>query len=229
MMKWKKWYLIVSLIVPGCLCRGVLAAGIDLVSESHRVWGYAGGTGPGETLGTYDVTSADPVSGSTTGTVSGVAGWIIGAESDAGNLSVSASASPWARGNAHSVYTFGPQDGVTGLTIDARGDGYGIIENDESYVRLVLDDLTAATRVDFFQDGATPDDLAWEFEWERSYCVDSTHTYQLELFATAGTGDTDRYAVLDVGIRPSVPAPCSILLGTLGTGLVTWIRRRRML
>jgi len=65
----------------------------------------------------------------------------------------------------------------------------------------------------------------WSIAWNREYAIDPAHTYSATLFACAGGGDFIRDALLDVEVRPVIPAPRALLLAVTGAALVGWRRR----
>lgn len=219
----------------------VLAAGsgIELLSQEHHVWGWAGSTEayvPGGTAASYDQRSSAPLDVSVSGSYMayplafGAYPMPQWAHSRAGDFSVWTESATWfGEAQAESTYVFMPQTGVQALTfgVDCSGCGVGI--NYETNTRFTLDDLTAGVRITSL---AEPHDsdwgnhyLSWWHDRDNTYPVDPAHTYSMTLFAHAGYGDDIRGSYLVVDVLPTaIPAPGALLLVVIGTALVGGLR-----
>ena len=71
-------------------------------------------------------------------------------------------------------------------------------------------------------DGKTPGGIA--VVWNEGFRSPDT-----DPVAPVGNGSVDNHVLIPDTIGPRIPAPGAILLGSIGTGLVTWLRRRRRL
>ena len=163
-------------------------AGINVLSQQHRVWGSAGSETellPGGTEATYDETSPNPLDVSVTGTyIDPVLGEVpLTASSQAGDFQVQTDAVFFfSQANAQSVYTLDPDARVLALTLQARGEGFGVGLSEESNVRLTLNDETAGIQLeDFAAPTVWIDETTWNFAWDRTYPIDTTHVYNLTL------------------------------------------------
>ena len=208
-------------------------AGIDVLSQQHRVWGSAGSETellPGGTEATYDETSPNPLDVSVTGTyIDPVLGEVpLTASSQAGDFQVQTIAVYFfSQANAKSTYAFAPDAGVRALTVQARGEGFGVGLSEESNVRLTLRDETAGVLLeDFTGPVVWTDETDWSFVRDRTHEMDATHVYNLTLFAFAGGGDGERGALLAVDLLPVIPAPGALFLGMFGGVLFAGLRRR---
>ena len=213
--------------------------GLQLISQQHHVWGFAGSATdwqPGGTEVQYDQTSSDPLDVSVEGTYIDFLGYedTLTARSKAGDFRVDATAEYWfSKASAKSIYTFSPQPDVYAVAVNAQSGGFGVGEFDETNVWFSFDDLTAGIQVAGFTAPVTADwddqPDVWGHILNGTYSVDPMHTYSMSLFAAAGIGDDGRDAWLDVTVQPVVPVPGAAILAVLGTSFVGLLRKRRTL
>jgi len=159
------------------------------------------------------------------------------ARSKAGDFRVEARGVYWfSEAYAQSRYVFAPQVEVSTLGLQLSGSGYGVGLCSETNIRFALDDLTAGTSVLSL---AAPDDpvssedpggwdwppSGWSLLWDSTCPVDPAHTYAMTLFAYAGGGDFIRDTLLEVEVRPVIPAPGALLLAVMGAALLGARRR----
>lgn len=230
--KWSAW-LATGLALAGQISAFGAATGIDLFSQEHCVWGSAGSATqyyPGGTEVSYNQTSSDPLDVSVCGTYMDLhyGAFPLTAWSKAGDFQVETRSVYWfSQAYAQSTYVFTPHAEVQTLSFEFSGSGFGVGLSNETNVRFTLDDLTAGVSMASLAAPSSMDDWGgpwgpsnWSIAWNREYAIDPAHTYGATLFAYAGGGDFIRDALLDVEVRPVIPAPGALLLAVMGAALV---------
>jgi hypothetical protein len=220
---------------PGARAQAAPPVGIAIASQTHHVWGQAGGYDPatGYFANSYDLTDTAPVSGMAsapyyvdepyyqdwvTNTVSSRAGEFLVEAVDGSQWTFTGS---WAR--AHSEYEFTPNTHDLGLHFD----GVVAMHAFENWVTFTLSDVTDV------DNPISIDTRTWSTEglpgdsgivdWSQDYVCDPSHLYELTLYAQVNIGDTPGVTSrLEVTITPE---PAAISLALLG-GLALARRRR---
>lgn len=230
------WLLVSFALLAGGSAGGSVT-GIQVVSEEHHVWGFAGSDTdwtPGGNQESYDQTAPNPLDVSVTGTY--IDSWgpcTLTSRSVTGDFHVETHATYWfSRAYAQSSYLFTPQAGVDALTFGLVGSGCGVGIPDETNIQFTLDDLTAEGTLASLTAPSSIDDWggpmspsSWSVASDTTYDVDPTHTYCLTLYACAGGGDGWRDTYGDVSVQAVIPAPGALLLSVIGAACVGWTRR----
>lgn len=217
------WILAACILVQGTTASGRVT-GINLLSQTHHVWGFAGesqGTDPTGNVTPYDQTIAAPLD-VTAGQ------WPAGdpfpgyAHSIAGDFTAFAESAYWySAANASSTYEFSPLDTLLCVRVYGCTDGWG----EESAVQYTLTDSTLGSVVDEFEAiGAVAPDSELCFDWRKSYAVDPGHVYALTLDAATTGSDGFRRANITAELT-CIPTPSALALGLVGAALV--LRRQR--
>ncbi|HUW20386.1 MAG TPA: hypothetical protein VMW16_13900 [Sedimentisphaerales bacterium] len=200
-------------------------ANITVLSETHRVWGWAHDYAE---YTSYDHTDTVPVTGYCEGWCE-FPGYYTGlnsACSTAGNFAVEASITPGfslfaTLAGAESTYVFKPD--TDWLSISFTGERLGT-EDISTYVTYSLTDLTHNNLVDLRSTVGLPFEY-YAVDWQENYVVDPLHEYQLWLKAFNGNNDSGTtFARLQACIYV-IPAPEALVLGLIGAGLLGCLRR----
>lgn len=204
--------------------------GITILSESNHVWGNAEQwLHPGDS---YDITG-------TSGVVGLAESGYVWAYSSAGGFAAAARTQPEggsADAFAHSAYLFRPS--YPTLVVGVSADTGWVPDNTQSFESCAAWSLTDIT--DGVQLGGDAYHTWWDWSdvdgrWFSthsgggSYSVDPTHEFRLDLHALAVTGDSGREAEISASLYSPIPLLSSGALAAVGTGVVTLLRRRRML
>jgi hypothetical protein len=232
----KKQYLLSSCLLLSMINLTLASPCIDILSQNYRVTGYyltyEAVWDPDimdfeyiEVSDSYGLSNTSAVSGEVTYMATG--GRLFRARSSAGPLGVSANADaspgyiPWntAYASAEATWVFCPKPGITYLEIPFEVEYYTCpcMKN-----KIKVWDLSVDTVL---------------FSWEKTglsmgvekfvvpLTLDPSHEYSLymEAFAHA-SDDFGWYSNLSVNI---IPVPSAILLGSIGVGLVGWLRMRK--
>ncbi len=216
--------LMILVLAMGAVASGGVS-GINLLSENHHVWGFAGesqGMQPTGKVTPYDQTSGAPLDVS-------VGQWVGPdpypgyAHSVAGNFSASAESIYWySAAWASSEYRFTPIDALLCVRVYGGTDGY----ERETVVQYALADSTLGVVLDDFEAiGAVAPDSNLTFDWQKCYPVDPSHEYVLTLQANSNGSDWIRGANIAADVA-CVPSPSALMLGAIGAVLVAWRRRR---
>lgn len=195
--------------------------GINVISEENYIWGFAGDSGPGETLATYDISSVSPdiqtISADVSGSYYDRPDYLEPSRStaSAGNFNIDVMGGRWrAWASGVSIYEFTTESNILNL----YATGYTDTTSALDFVRLSLRDVT--TGLKFFDYSFQNNYPTLSFDFEKIFNVDSNHKYMLYMFAEAGTADSTASSGLTCNISSALtPVPEPSIMYLLTTGL----------
>jgi hypothetical protein len=229
---------VLSVLLPACISQYASARDtLFLSQEFHLSASFYHGNGEIGYGDAFDITACHPLSYFITDGEgwARASGWTTHTSANSATVGVSGGYSTgvsWYGDPFHTVPDFVGRYNVTGTWTFRPAEDEMLIYGGSEWMMysIHLTDLTT---------GQVLLDLHDESSWPRNEprAVDPTHIYELRLHAEdIATGNMGLYPhqmenivemTLD-GLAP-VPAPGALLLGGIGTSLVTWLRKRRTL
>ena len=213
--------LVLLLFTLFFFCPSVYATEISILSETHQVRGLAGGTGAGETAGSYDIIANHPVSGAASGYYFDCPDMLELSQStaQAGNFEIALVAGRWeADAFGTSTYTFMSDSSRLELSTT----GYAEQTHGMDMVSIFLLDLTLGNDIlsysfQPYQSADNGGGPVMDFSWSKSLSLDITHIYQLAMYAEATTGGSLAFSGLKASFAPRpVPEPSTVLFLAFG-------------
>jgi hypothetical protein len=209
---------ILSVVVIFVVYSRVDALGINLLSQSHHIWGWAGqNDDPGETYDFYDLSDSHSISAKAEGyyyDYSPDLEYSISSAS-AGDYLISVKGGRWAAwASGESTYTFTSDFNQLSLSAFGHSDNTCMCDT----VKLYLYDLTAGTMAfSYIFQSYWPDPWedpnqqrpVYDFEINKNIAIIPSNIYQLYMFAEAGTGDSPASSSIVCSVfskNSSVPA-----------------------
>jgi len=232
-MKWLRLSSICVLLIAVNTPDAV--ANVTVIAETHHVWGELCDEG-WAVVDSYDYVSNAPVNGS----VYYDERWYAYSstsllEVEAGSADIPMPSRGFAGAWADASWTFQPHWSTLVLEIDVFGLGgwsypHGLYVLDDILVEI--EDITAGAQL-FYYSG----DVCLFPDWDlyvsthtlfvETFSVDPAHEYQMHLSIQSGANHDGPWEG-HIGVAV-IPAPSALMLGSIGVGLVDWLRRRRAL
>ncbi|MHC4604481.1 MAG: hypothetical protein ACYS6W_14250 [Planctomycetota bacterium] len=205
-------------------------ANVTVISETHHVWG-ARWEGNNPPIEEYDLTANHPISGSLYFNDEWYAYSNTGLMYvEAGSEALAFDPGVFASGYADATWTFQPHLSSLRLEIAVFSQPHELFVDNIIFVEI--EDITAGNQL-FYYSGLVqgfPDFMTLytnQVPYVETFSVDPTHVYSVNLSIEAGANDDGPWhGRISVA---AIPAPSAILLGSIGVGFVSWLRRRRTL
>ena len=206
------------------------ATGINIISQEHSIWGFAGGQGLGETYDSYNITAGSPIVAEANGSYFFNPGEIEASHSKAkaGNFSIDLTAGRWAAeayGTSNYIFTadhsslFFYASGFTGQTDMSEKLHFSIFDENlqkgiYTFTFQALESTNGSENYSVFA-----------FNFSDQFSVIPEHNYRLSMNAQALSGDSPTNSRLwlslyskpnDSAPLPPIPEPGTLLLVGLG-------------
>lgn len=221
--------IVLGILVVMLLCPFAGATGINVLSETNHIWGSAGANYyPGETFEQYDKVSNQAISASASGYYVDYKNLELSqSRASAGNFAIALEAGRWsASAYGESTYTFTSDYSELSLSASGYADNTCMLD----FVSLSLLDLSIGETI--FNYLFKPYGISSkpyiidDFSFTKELNINSSHIYQLYMYAQATTGDSPDYSGLTVNLSSQqstpasqpVPEPTTMIL--MGTGIV---------